>query len=48
MDEPDSEQEEKKYIYMEVDHSFIYMVRNKRIKDINGNIYSYLLEQQII
>ena len=25
----------KKYINMNVDHSFIYMIKDKRIKDIN-------------
>ena len=28
---------EKKKIYMYVDHSFIYMIRDKRIKDTNSN-----------
>ena len=29
--------EEKKITYMYVDHSFIYMIRDKRIKDTNSN-----------
>ena len=29
--------EEIKYIYMKVEHSFIYMIKDKRIKDTNGN-----------
>ena len=29
--------EEIKYTYMKVEHSFIYMIKDKRIKDTNGN-----------
>ena len=48
MDESDSEQEEKQYTYMKVDRSFIYMIRDKRIKDTYGRIYYYLWEMLII
>ena len=32
-----AEPKEKKITYMYVDHSFIYMIRDKRIKDTNSN-----------
>ena len=37
MVETTSFEPEKKKIYMYVDHSFIYMIRDKRIKDTNSN-----------